>query len=49
MSDLFWLTDAQLARLMPFFPKFHGTPRDDDPLPGRRLRSNLPSIRDAQA
>jgi hypothetical protein len=21
MSDLFWLTDAQMARLKPFFPK----------------------------
>ena len=21
MSDLFWLTDAQMARLAPFFPK----------------------------
>ncbi|MEM1078937.1 MAG: hypothetical protein AAGI09_10455, partial [Pseudomonadota bacterium] len=24
MSDLFWLTDAQMARLEPFFPKSHG-------------------------
>ncbi len=24
MSDLFWLTDAQLARLKPFFLKSHG-------------------------
>ncbi|MCA2009797.1 IS5/IS1182 family transposase, partial [Cribrihabitans pelagius] len=27
MSDLFWLTDAQMARLEPFFPKSHGKPR----------------------
>ena len=30
MSDLFWLTDAQMARLQPFFPKSHGKPRVDD-------------------
>ena len=30
MSDLFWLTDAQMARLRPFFPKSHGKPRVDD-------------------
>ena len=30
MSDLFWLTDAQMARLEPFFPKSHGKPRVDD-------------------
>ena len=30
MSDLFWLTDAQMARLVPFFPKSHGKPRVDD-------------------
>ena len=30
MSDLFWLTDAQMARLRPFFPKPHGKPRVDD-------------------
>ncbi|MEL6419494.1 MAG: IS5/IS1182 family transposase, partial [Pseudomonadota bacterium] len=27
MSDLFWLSDAQMARLAPFFPKSHGKPR----------------------
>ncbi|MEO1579372.1 MAG: IS5/IS1182 family transposase, partial [Pseudomonadota bacterium] len=26
MSDLFWLTDAQMARLEPYFPKSHGKP-----------------------
>jgi hypothetical protein len=26
MSDLFWLTDEQVERLRPFFPKSHGSP-----------------------
>lgn len=30
MSNLFWLTDAQMVRLRPFFPKSHGRPRVDD-------------------
>ena len=30
MSDLFWLNDAQMAKLEPFFPKSHGKPRVDD-------------------
>jgi transposase len=30
MCDLFWLTDAQLARLNPFFPVSHGVARLDD-------------------
>ena len=30
MSDLFWLSDEQMARLEPFFPKSHGKPRVDD-------------------
>jgi hypothetical protein len=30
MSSLFWLTDEQMARLEPFFPKSHGKPRVDD-------------------
>ncbi|MEO9781428.1 MAG: IS5/IS1182 family transposase, partial [Sedimentitalea sp.] len=30
MSDLFWLSDAQMARLKPYFPKSHGKPRVDD-------------------
>ena len=29
MSDVFWLTDAQMPRLEPFFPKSHGMPRVD--------------------
>jgi transposase len=31
MSDLYWLTDEQMARLKPRFPKSHGKPRVDDP------------------
>jgi len=34
MNNLFWLTDVQMARLQPFFPKSHGKPRVDD----RRVR-----------
>lgn len=30
MSNLFWLTDAQMERVKPFFPKSHGKPRVDD-------------------
>ena len=30
MSDLFWLTDEQMAKLSPFFPKSHGKLRVDD-------------------
>ena len=37
MPDLFWLSDAQMARLEPFFPKSHGKPRVDD----RRVRSGI--------
>ena len=37
MSDLFWLTDEQMARLEPFFPKSHGRPRADD----RRVLSGI--------
>ncbi|WP_226689719.1 IS5 family transposase [Ruegeria arenilitoris] len=37
MSDLFWLTDAQMARLEPFFPMSHGKPRVDD----RRVLSGI--------
>ncbi|GBR48059.1 hypothetical protein GRO01_10070 [Gluconobacter roseus NBRC 3990] len=37
MSDLFWLTDEQMERLQPFFPKSHGKPRVDD----RRVLSGI--------
>lgn len=37
MSDLFWLTDEQIERMRPFFPKSHGRPRVDD----RRVLSGI--------
>ena len=37
MSDLYWLTDEQIARLQPYFPKSHGKPRVDD----RRVLSGI--------
>ncbi|MFI2767220.1 IS5 family transposase [Sulfitobacter sp. M22386] len=37
MSNLFWLTDEQMARLQPYFPKSHGKPRVDD----RRVLSGI--------
>jgi len=37
MSDLFWLTEVQMVRLRPFFPKPHGRPRVDD----RRVLSGI--------
>ena len=37
MSNLFWLTDAQMDRLWPFFPRSHGRPRVDD----RRVLSGI--------
>ena len=37
MSDLYWLSDEQMARLEPFFPKSHGKPRVDD----RRVLSGI--------
>jgi len=37
MSDLYWLTNEQMERLLPFFPKGHGRPRGDD----RRLLSGI--------
>lgn len=30
MSNLYWLSEDQMARLRPFFPKSHGKPRVDD-------------------
>jgi len=30
MSNLYWLSDDQMAKLEPFFPKSHGKPRVDD-------------------
>lgn len=37
MSNLFWLTDTQMARLARYFPKSHGKPRVDD----RRVLSGI--------
>lgn len=37
MSDLYWLTDEQMERLRPHFPKSHGKPRVDD----RRVLSGI--------
>ena len=37
MSNLFWLSEAQMERLRPFFPKSHGRPRVDD----RRVLSGI--------
>ena len=37
MSALYWLTDDQMARLEPYFPKSHGKPRVDD----RRVLSGI--------
>jgi len=37
MSDLSWLTDEQMDRLRPFFPKSHGRPCVDD----RRVLSGI--------
>ena len=37
MSDLFWLTEVQMERLKPFFPRSHGVPRVDD----RRILSGI--------
>ena len=37
MSDLFWLSEAQVERLRPFFPKSRGKPRVDD----RRVLSGI--------
>lgn len=37
MSNLYWLTEEQMARLRPYFPKSHGVPRVDD----RRVLSGI--------
>ena len=37
MSNLYWLNDAQMAKLEPFFSKSHGKPRVDD----RRVLSGI--------
>jgi transposase len=37
MSNLYWLSEDQMARLRPYFPKSHGMPRVDD----RRVLSGI--------
>jgi putative transposase len=37
MSDYYWLTEAQLERIRPYFPRSHGRPRVDD----RRVISGI--------
>ena len=37
MSDLFWLSPAQMRRIKPYFPLSHGIPRVDD----RRVISGI--------
>jgi transposase len=37
MSNLYWLSEAQMKRLRPYFPKSHGVPRVDD----RRVLSGI--------
>ena len=37
MSDLIWLSEAQMRRIEPFFPLSHGVPRVDD----RRIISGI--------
>jgi transposase len=37
MSDLIWLSDAQMRRIERHFPRSHGTPRVDD----RRIVSGI--------
>jgi len=37
MSNLYWLSEEQMARLRPYFPKSHGKPRVDD----RRVLSGI--------
>jgi len=39
LSDSYWLTDEQMARLEPYFTKSHGRPRVDD----RRVLSGIVS------
>lgn len=37
MSDLIWLSEAQMRRIAPYFPLSHGVPRVD----GRRIVSGI--------
>jgi hypothetical protein len=40
VSTLYWQSEDYIARLRPFFPKGHGRPRVDDPLPSHSLPAN---------
>lgn len=40
MSDLIWLSDAQMKRISPYFPLSHGIARVDD----RRVLSGIISV-----
>jgi len=40
MSNLYWLSEDQIVRLRPYFPKSHGVPRVDD----RRVLSGITFI-----
>lgn len=37
MSNLYWLSEGQMERVRPYFPKSHGVPRVDD----RRVLSGI--------
>ncbi len=37
MRDLYWLSEAQMRRISPYFPRSHGVPRVDD----RRVISGI--------
>ena len=37
MSDHYWLSEAQIERIKPYFPRSHGVPRVDD----RRVLSGI--------
>jgi putative transposase len=37
ISDLIWLSEAQMRRIEPYFPQSHGVPRADD----RRVTSGI--------
>ena len=37
MRDMFWLSEAQMRRITPYFPRSHGVPRVDD----RRVISGI--------
>ena len=37
MTNLFWLSEEQMARLRPYFPRSRGKPRVDD----RRVLSRI--------